>query len=118
MTVVAHARMAGWKVHFIPDQLYFAGRERIRRPLDQGDPGFPDLVLVKDGRVLVRELKSDEGRVREEQEAWLDALAAAGIDTGVWRPRDIDRVMTELWGDRIDMGRAVVDDGDSGSGCP
>lgn len=55
-------------------------------------PGFPDLVLVnpRTGRVLWRELKTNKGRVSPEQRAWLDGLASAGQDAGVWRPDDLE----------------------------
>lgn len=65
-------------------------------------PGFPDLVLVnpRTGRVLWRELKTNKGRVSPEQRAWLDGLAAAGMDAGVWRPNDLEAglVIAELTG--------------------
>jgi hypothetical protein len=43
--------------------------------------------------VLIRELKSDRGRLAAEQQAWLDALGPLG---GVWRPRDRDLVLATL----------------------
>lgn len=56
----------------------------------QGDgKGFPDLVLAGPSGVLFRELKSAEGRLSVEQQAWLDALATAGGDVAVWRPSDL-----------------------------
>lgn len=51
--------------------------------------GFPDLVLVGRGGHVFRELKATAGDYpTPEQQAWLDALTAAGADTGVWRPSD------------------------------
>jgi len=48
--------------------------------------GFPDLVLVG-SRVLFVELKRQDGRLRPEQQAWLEALTAAeGVTAVVWRP--------------------------------
>ena len=48
--------------------------------------GFPDLVLVGN-RVLFVELKRQDGRLRPEQRAWLEALTAAeGVTAIVWRP--------------------------------
>ena len=55
----------------------------------QGDgAGFPDLILVRGGRVVAVELKSELGRTTPEQEGWLAALAQAGIEACVWRPSD------------------------------
>jgi hypothetical protein len=56
--------------------------------------GWPDLFLVRDGRALAVELKSERGRLRREQRAWLADLAACpGIETAVWRPADFDTVI-------------------------
>lgn len=51
--------------------------------------GFPDLVLVGN-RVLFVELKRQDGRLRPEQRAWLESLAAAeGVIAVVWRPSSL-----------------------------
>lgn len=55
--------------------------------------GFPDLVIVGRERVLFRELKTDTGRLRADQEVWLARLLAAGADAAVWRPRDWDTLV-------------------------
>jgi VRR-NUC domain len=63
----------------------------------RSNPGFPDCVIItKDNRVLYRELKTRKGRVRPEQQVWLDRLTAAGCDAGIWRPGDMDRIHAEL----------------------
>lgn len=63
-------------------------------------PGFPDLVLVHrtNGRLIFVELKSEKGRIRPEQQVWLETL---GIhhEAYLWRPRHwtdgtIRRVLT------------------------
>lgn len=48
--------------------------------------GWPDVTLVRHGRIIMAELKSARGTVAPAQQAWLDDLAAAGIETYVWRP--------------------------------
>jgi VRR-NUC domain len=58
-------------------------------------PGFPDLVLVRD-RVVFAELKTDAGRLTDEQQEWLDRLGAAGAEVYVWRPRDWRQVRAVL----------------------
>lgn len=68
-----------------------------RTPVGADGAGFPDLVIVGRNGVLWRELKSDLGRVRAEQFAWLDALHDAGEDATVWRPTDWpDHIEAEL----------------------
>ena len=62
------------------------------------EAGWPDLTLLRrrDGRALFRELKTDSGRVSPRQAAVLDLLRACGLDAGVWRPADMDRIGREL----------------------
>lgn len=63
--------------------------------------GFPDLVIVHPNkrRVLFVELKSERGRVRPEQQEWIDAINAvpryveraqelSDVAAYVWRPSD------------------------------
>ena len=99
--VVKLAKLRGWLCYHTYDS---------RR----SSPGFPDLVLVREGAVLFCELKSENGKVSEHQQVWLDALRKAAelieaparfhalrqwdgvseikIDVGVgvclWRPSD------------------------------
>jgi hypothetical protein len=68
--------------------------------------GWPDWVLCGPGGVIFRELKRQEGKPTRAQQAWLDGLAAAGLDAGVWRPADllsgrIAREMAALAGMRV-----------------
>ena len=61
--------------------------------------GFPDLVLVKSGRIVFAELKSQKGRVRAAQQTWLDALMRNDhVETYLWRPDDWDAVVQVLSG--------------------
>ena len=94
---LAHAR--GWLVH----------HDRPARKSDggwstpiEGDPGFPDLVLVRDQSIIIVELKTTKGVLQELQREWLAALTGDGsgrsprrsakighfllVDT--WRPED------------------------------
>jgi len=50
-------------------------------------PGFPDLVLVHTttGRLIFVELKSDKGRIRPEQDVWLQHLGKQH-EAYLWRP--------------------------------
>ena len=62
----------------------------------RSEPGFPDLVLVRDKVVMFRELKTDKGRLTTAQKNWGDKLTEAGSDYAVWRPKDIDEIVKEL----------------------
>lgn len=55
--------------------------------------GFPDLVLVRDERLVFAELKSTKGRLRPEQREWLDALSiVAGVEVYLWRVGQLEHV--------------------------
>ncbi len=75
-TVKAMATRLGWRTMH---QLHSIGTE----------PGWPDLVMVRDERLVIRELKSMKGRLTPAQLGWLAALTDAGVDVGVWRPADL-----------------------------
>jgi hypothetical protein len=51
--------------------------------------GWPDWTIRGPRGVLIRELKTQRGKVEPEQQEWLDALAASGADVGVWRPEHL-----------------------------
>jgi hypothetical protein len=60
-------------------------------------PGFPDLVMARDGELVVVELKTERGKVTAAQQAWLDAFEASPtVYVAVWRPsmfKSIERVL-------------------------
>jgi hypothetical protein len=113
--VIELAQRLGWLVaHFRPARTEHGWRTAV-----SGDGlGFPDLVLVRNTRLLFVELKSERGRVRPEPALWLAALevvaaaargAVAAVDPGVapnvaglavavhvWRPSDWPAVEREL----------------------
>lgn len=91
-SVVDAARLLGWRVHHQrPARTATGWRTAVT-----GDVGFPDLVLVRGGRLVVAELKSARGWVTVEQQAWLADLEAAGVEVHVWRPGDWDEVVAVL----------------------
>ena len=73
--VIALAKRCGWKVYHTHDSR-------------GSDPGFPDLVMKRKGRLIHAELKSAKGVVTPEQNEWLVALAEEPKLTEVylWRP--------------------------------
>lgn len=66
----------------------------------RSNPGFPDIVAVKNGFVLFIELKRETGKVSESQQRWLDALGEADAwdhhEAVVWRPSDMRAIAERL----------------------
>jgi hypothetical protein len=110
--VVELARIGGWKRYHTFDS---------RR----SNHGFPDWVFVKGPRLLFVELKSEVGKLRDEQVEWLDALRVVGqrvvdvvgmlrdavsgnvlepfvdepsVEVHVWRPSDWELIVKTLTG--------------------
>lgn len=57
--------------------------------------GFPDLVIVKEGRQIVIELKVGKGNLSAEQYFWLLEFTTVG-EVCVWWPEDWDEVLSIL----------------------
>jgi len=86
--VIELAQLRGWWVHHTRPAWTSKG---WRTPI-QGKAGFPDLVLVrkrgKHARVIFAELKSDKGKLTDEQREWMRQLEGCkGVETYIWRPR-------------------------------
>jgi hypothetical protein len=82
--VVELARLSGWLCYRTFDSRRSA-------------PGFPDLVMVRPPHLIFAELKSESGRVRPEQDAWLEALRGCeGVHTRLWRPSDWPKIEDTL----------------------
>jgi hypothetical protein len=59
--------------------------------------GLPDLLLVRRGRLIFAELKTETGRLTADQNAWLlDLSACPGVEVHVWRPSDWPEVQRVL----------------------
>lgn len=79
--------------------------------------GFPDRVFVRGSRMIFAELKSDRGKVKPEQQVWIDAIAdvaeaiqmhlplephqgafepRTGIEVYLWRPAHLEAIVTTL----------------------
>lgn len=70
------ARLTGWLVYHTHDS---------RR----SEPGFPDLVMTRRGRLIFAELKSEKGRLTPQQHEWMDALVGRkDWEVYLWRPAD------------------------------
>lgn len=61
--------------------------------------GYPDDTMIKDGRLIIAELKSEKGQPTPEQYFWLEELAEVpGIEVFLWRPSDRDEIIETLSG--------------------
>lgn len=58
--------------------------------------GWPDLFMVREGKLLAAELKGDKTPLTSSQGAVLDLLHLAGVEVHIWRPEDWDRIMEIL----------------------
>ena len=72
---------------------------------DQAAAGFPDLVMVRAHRLIFAELKGEKGRVKPDQQVWLDLLKACALGREVigdafevylWRPSDWPQIARVL----------------------
>ena len=85
-SVMKIASECGWRVYHTRDS---------RR----SQAGFPDLTLVRTGQIIFAELKSQKGRIKKEQQAWLDDLRKNGhVDVYLWRPSDLQDITEKLMG--------------------
>lgn len=79
--VVTMARAFGWTVaHFRPART----KDGWRTPVGYDGQGFPDLVMVRDDRLMFVELKSARGKLSEPQKRWGELLGGAGADWRLW----------------------------------
>lgn len=87
--IMDFAKLQGWRiVHIRP-----ARTAKGWRTPYEGDPGLPDLIMARGGRVLLAELKAQTGRATPEQKLW---LAAAGPNGRLWRPSDWPAIEEDL----------------------
>jgi hypothetical protein len=81
--VIELSRLLGWRVaHFRPAKT----ANGWRTPVEADGKGFPDLVLVRGGRLIFAELKSATGKLSDEQEIWVSELRLSEAETYVWEP--------------------------------
>lgn len=82
--IVQWARLNGWLAY----HTFYSGRSQ---------QGFPDLTLVKQGRLVFIEVKSESGRLSASQQQWLALLdSVPGIDAVVARPSNWDMIASLL----------------------
>lgn len=84
--VIAVAQGLGWRVYHPRPALERSGKWCTPA---QGDVGFPDLTLARDGKLLFIELKSTAGWLSDDQCGWLADLGRVpGVVACVLRPNE------------------------------
>ena len=82
----------GWRwCHFRP-----ARTEQGWRTAISGYEGFPDYIAARGNRLLIAEIKSDKGKLTDQQRHWLDALWECGQEVYLWRPADFEEIARVL----------------------
>lgn len=86
--VISLAQMRGWRVaHFRNAQM---PNGRWLTPVQADGKGFPDLVMVRGGRIVVAELKAKWRKASPEQDVWLEDFKKAGAEAYLWGPLQWD----------------------------
>ena len=92
-TVIELAQTLGWRVaHFRSVQVVYKNRTAWQTPVQADGRGFPDLLMLREGRQLVAELKSEAGELSQEQAEWLAAFQSGHVEAYVWKPSDYDTI--------------------------
>jgi len=83
--IVAYAELVRWRVYHVANV-----QKQLR---NHTAVGFPDLVMVRRGRLIFAELKSERGKTTHAQDTWQLALEAVredapNIEVYLWRPAD------------------------------
>jgi hypothetical protein len=96
--VLARAGERGWcGFHVRYSEASVRGIHRVETGADHScGYGWPDWVFARDGQVIFRELKTEQGQTSKHQKHWIALLASAGLDVDIWRPRDEVRILREL----------------------
>jgi hypothetical protein len=77
-------RAAGWRFYHAWNSQHSA-------------PGFPDVIALREPRIIAAEIKGPKTRVTAAQREWLAAFEAAGVPSFLWR----------LPGDWAEVGRVL-----------
>jgi hypothetical protein len=84
---LGRARELGWRTAHFRTARTEDGRHLT--PVAGDGAGFPDNVLLRGGRLVVAELKSDKGTFGRGQPEWLAAWREVPCaEVFVWRPKD------------------------------
>lgn len=93
--VVDLAESLGWRVaHFRPAQ---TGKGKwVTAMRGKRAKGYPDLTMVRGGRLVFAELKRKPNAPTAEQLNWLEELQAAGAEAYLWWTTDMPAIVEVL----------------------
>lgn len=85
--ISALLRLYGWRwMHQRPAQTQRGWRTAL-----EGDPGFPDFLAARRGRLLFIEAKSGRGRLSPAQVAWREAISLSSCaEYHLWGRDDLE----------------------------
>src|SRR5688572_30665662 len=87
------AELFGWTwAHFRPAMTSKGWRTPVSGPMGAG---FPDLIMVRGGELILAELKSQDGQLTPDQRDVLEILGRA-VPVYTWRPADLPAVLEAL----------------------
>ncbi len=91
--ILKMAHLCGWLAYHTRSAI---NRRGVWSTPIQGDPGFPDLVLARNKKVIFAELKRETSGLSVVQYGWYDAIG----NVYLWRPSDwlsgeIERILKE-----------------------
>lgn len=91
-TIIKYAREHGWRTaHFGNSVKIVRRKDGYKTIPDRDAVGFPDLVMLRETRIIFAELKGKGGRLTDEQMAWMQALNKVenpSLEIHIWRPVD------------------------------
>lgn len=97
--VLEFAQHNGWRtIHIRPARKVAdeEGKERWETPIQGDGKGFPDLLMARDNRLVVAELKCGKNKKTPEQIAWLQAFILVGAEVFTWYPHEWDEIVQTL----------------------
>ncbi len=79
---------------------------------DKSTPGYPDLTMTKNGRLIFAELKREGKKATPTQQKWLFELALVdGVQACLWWPSDWETILETLQANG-EVGGVLNADGD------
>ena len=86
-SIMQYAELKGWAYM----HAYDSRRVKCYHPdMPEAKGGFPDLMLIRDNRLLFVEVKAEWGRLTVRQERWADSIRKAQIECAIVRPSNWD----------------------------